>query len=31
LAIGYLALLLYFRARGGYEAVHLEQESGPSG
>ena len=28
LAIGYLGLILYFRSRGGYKAVHMEQESG---
>ena len=31
MAIGYLSLILYFRSKGGYEAVHLEAESGPSG
>jgi len=31
MAIGYLSLILYFRSRGGYVAVHLQQESGPSG
>jgi MFS family permease len=30
MAIGYLFLILYFRAAGGYEAVHLEQEAGSS-
>ncbi len=31
MAIGYLSLILYFRSRGGYQAVRLEQESRPSG
>ena len=29
MALGYLSLILYFRSRGGYKAVHLEEESGP--
>jgi hypothetical protein len=29
MAFGYLSLILYFRSRGGYKAVHLEEESGP--
>ena len=31
LAIGYLSLILYFRSRGGYEAVHLAEEPRHSG
>ena len=31
LALGYLSLILYFRSRGGYQAVQLREESGPSG
>ncbi|MCH7823479.1 MAG: MFS transporter [Acidobacteria bacterium] len=26
MAIGYLSLILYFRSRGGYKAVHMEEE-----
>jgi hypothetical protein len=31
MAVLYLALILYFKARGGYRAVHLNEEAVPSG
>ena len=29
MALGYLLLILYFRGRGGYKQVHLDQPAPP--